>query len=81
MKFPQQLREKYIKEGYLVLNLVKLSDAGYPDMLILKDGEATFIEIKEGRDTLKPLQKYRIDQLRKKGFKAFCVHKTCGIVY
>ena len=40
-----------------------------------------FIEIKENGDTLKPLQKFRIDELIKNGFKAFCLKKDKGIIY
>jgi hypothetical protein len=40
-----------------------------------------FIECKEGGDTLKQLQKYRIDELIKQGFEAFCLHATKGKIY
>jgi len=47
----------------------------------MKEGEIDiWIECKEGSDTLKPLQKFRIDQLRKLGKKAFCLHKEKGII-
>jgi len=80
-KYQSHLIKKFTSEGFLVLNVVKLSVAGYPDLILLKDGEATFVEVKEGRDTLKPLQKYRIDELKKQGFEAYCCHKTKGIIY
>jgi len=52
-----------------------------PDLLCMKEGEIDiWIECKEGSDTLKPLQKFRIDQLRKLGKKAFCLHKEKGII-
>jgi len=31
-----------------------------------------FIECKEKKDTLKPLQKFRIKQLKELGFDAYC---------
>ena len=53
-----------------------------PDLLCLKSNEPTiFIEVKEKKDTLKPLQKLRIDQLNQKGFKAICLQDGKGIVY
>lgn len=48
----------------------------------MKPKEPTiFIEIKEAKDTLKPLQKLRIDQLNKEGFKAFCLQDKKGLIY
>jgi len=42
---------------------------------------AIFVESKEDGDTLKPLQKLRIDQLIKQGFDAKCIHATKGQIY
>lgn len=48
----------------------------------MKPKEPTiFIEIKEAKDTLKPLQKFRIDELNKEGFKAFCLQDQKGLIY
>lgn len=59
-------------KGYFVINLIKTNKNGIPDLLCLKDGEPpTFIECKEKRDTVKPLQQYRIDELNELGFKAY----------
>ena len=76
---------KFIKEmenkGYLVLKTIRLNKTGFPDVIMLKAGKTTFVELKEGNDTLKPLQKARIDELRKQGFEAYCLHDKKGIVY
>lgn len=80
-KFQTHLINKYTKKGYIVLNLIKLSQNGYPDLICLKNGKAIFIECKEGKDTLKPLQKFRIDQLKEQGFDAFAIHNLKGIIY
>ena len=65
-KFQSKIIKQYESNGWTVLNIIKLSDNGYPDLLCMKLGEVdTWIECKEGGDTLKPMQKYRIDQLRK----------------
>lgn len=81
MNYQTEIKKEMEKKGYLVLNLIKLSVAGFPDLLCLKDGRAIFIECKELNDTLKPLQKYRIDQLIKNGFQAYCSQKGKGIIY
>ena len=73
MNYQSKVIKDYKKRGYLVINVIRLGDNGYPDLIALKDGEAIFIECKTGNDTLKPLQKYRINQLRKQGFQAFCI--------
>ena len=52
-----------------------------PDLFLFKDGVTKFIEIKEATDTLKPLQKYRIDELIKQGFEAFCLQDKKGVIY
>ena len=65
----------------MVLKTIRLNLNGFPDLICLKEGKATFIELKEGRDTLKPLQRHRIDQLREYGFEAFCLKKDEGKIY
>ncbi len=58
-------------EGWFVINLIRTSKNGIPDLLCLKDGKAVFIECKEKKDTLKPLQEFRIKQLKEIGFEAY----------
>lgn len=58
-------------KGYFVINLIRTSKNGIPDLLCLKNSEAIFIECKEKTDTLKPLQEYRLKQLNDLGFKAY----------
>lgn len=81
MSFQTKLIKTYEAEGYLVLKTIRLNKSGFPDLILLKEGITTFIESKEGKDTLKPLQKKRIDELRAKGFNAFCLHDTKGKIY
>jgi hypothetical protein len=47
----------------------------------MKEGKCIWIEVKEPNDTLKPLQKHRIDQLKECGFDAFCLKKGKGKIY
>ena len=81
-KFQTKIINQYKKNGWTVLNIIKLSDSGFPDLLFMKQGEIdTWIECKEGKDTLKEMQKYRIDELNKLGKLAFCLHDTKGVIY
>jgi VRR-NUC domain. len=65
---------KIIKEleskGYYVLKLMKTNKNGIPDLLALKEKEIYFIEVKGKKTPVSELQKYRIKELQKYGFKA-----------
>ena len=80
-KYQSKIIKKYKSEGWIVIKTIKLSDSGYPDLFIFKDGQTKFIEVKKGNDSLKELQKFRIDELIKQGFDAFCIHETKGKIY
>jgi hypothetical protein len=81
-KFQSKIIKQYKKNGWTVLNIIKLSDSGFPDLLCMKQNEIdTWIECKEGNDTIKEMQKYRIDELIKLGKIAFCIHNTKGVIY
>ena len=81
-KFQSLVIKEYKKKGYKVLNIIRLSENGFPDLLCIKPGEVDiWIECKEGSDTLKPLQAFRIDELIKLGKDAFCLHATKGKIY
>ena len=80
--FQTKTIKNYESNGWTVLKIIRLSDNGYPDVLCMKQGEIDiWIECKEDKDTLKELQKLRIDELNKLGKIAFCLHNTKGIVY
>ena len=81
-KFQSKIIQQYERDGWTVIKIVKLSDSGYPDLLCMKEGEIDqWIECKEANDTLKELQKFRINQLNKLGKKAFCIQDKKGIIY
>jgi Holliday junction resolvase len=69
--FQTKTINKLKKNGWKVLKLIRLNESGYPDLLALKEGKAIFVECKEKKDTLKPLQAYRIKELNEIGFTAF----------
>lgn len=81
MTYQQTIIKEWEFKGYIVLKNIRLNKTGYPDLQCLKNGKTIWIEVKEEKDTLKPLQKLRIDQLRANGFKAFCTQKGKGIIY
>lgn len=81
-KFQTKIKNEYKKNGWTVLKIIKLSDNGYPDLLCIKLNEPdNWIEVKEINDTLKPLQKQRIDELNSLGKKAYCIQNINGIIY
>lgn len=81
MTFQSRLISKYKKQGYIVLKIIRANENGFPDLELMKDSKSIFIEVKQGKDTLKALQKYQIDRLIAKGFLAFCLHEDKGIIY
>ena len=79
--FQSKTIKEYESQGYLVLNVIRLSKNGFPDLQCLKDGQTIWIECKEKTDKLSPLQKFRIDELIKNGFEAFCLQESVGKIY
>jgi len=70
-KYQTKVIKRFENDGYLVINLIKTNKNGIPDLLCIKEGEKPlFIECKEATDTLKPLQKYRIKELKEYGADA-----------
>lgn len=61
--------ERYQADGWLVIRLIQTNMNGIPDLLLLKDGIARFIEVKRPGQKPRKLQQYRIEQLRKAGFE------------
>jgi len=57
--------------GYFVINLVKITPSGLPDLVALKPNEVIFIESKETWDKLSPLQIAKIEILKKLNFKVY----------
>lgn len=81
-KFQTKIINKLEKSGFTVIKTIRLNRSGYPDILAMKKGEVDiWIECKEPGDTLKALQKKRIDQLNELGKTAFCLHSEKGLIY
>lgn len=68
-KVQSRLIKDFEKKGFYVVKLILTNKNGIPDLLLLKNGQAKFVEVK--RDGCKPreLQKYRMDELRRLGFE------------
>jgi len=69
----QKVQTKRIKElesqGYYVIKLIKTNKNGIPDIIALHPEKGViFSEIKRADGKLSPLQKYRIEELKQKGF-------------
>ena len=80
-KFQTKIKKQYQADGYNVTKY-QTTKSGYPDLLCRKEGEIDiYIECKEKKDTLKPLQKFRIDELILIGKNAFCLQDGKGIIY
>ncbi len=76
----QQIQSKKIKEleaeGYYVIKLIKTNKNGIPDLLVLpKNSDAFFIEVKKEDGVISKLQEYRINELNKHGLKTQILRK------
>ena len=54
--------------GYYVIKLQLTNKNGIPDLLCLKNGKASFIEVKRPGEKPRVLQEYRHNELRELGF-------------
>lgn len=65
----KKIIDRLTKEGWYVVKLIKTNKNGIPDLLALRDGSSWFIEVKQPKGVLSEIQKFRIQELREKGFK------------
>lgn len=71
MKQQAKLKNKWKKNGYFVINLIKITPIGLPDLVCLKPNHIAFVESKEVWDRLSPLQKVWLNKLTKRGFDCY----------
>ena len=64
----RSLIRKYERDGYMVVKLILTNKPGIPDLMLLKDGKAKFVEVKRPKEKPRPLQEYRIRELEALGF-------------
>lgn len=67
----RKIIQRYKKQGYIVVKLSITNPPGFPDLMLLKDGKASFVEVKRPGQQPRPLQEYRLKELRDAGFDAF----------
>ena len=72
-KFKQKVIKDLEANGHLVIGLIRANGSGYADLLAIKDGICTFIEVKEKTDTIKALQLFRGREVEKYGAKFMVV--------
>ena len=73
-KLQRNLTVFFEKNGFLVVKLIKTTCNGIPDLMLLKNGKTIFIEVKKDNKTkARPLQLYRINQLKKLGFECYVI--------
>ena len=63
--------KRYEEDGYIVVKIGLCNKGGFPDLMLLKDGKASFVEVKRPGKKPQPLQEYRLKELRDAGFEAF----------
>lgn len=73
-KTEQQIQANKIKDleaqGFYVIKLMKTNKNGIPDLLVLPPNTDTFfVEVKRPGGKISALQKYRIEELSKKGIR------------
>lgn len=67
-----KIKKHLIKDGWLVIKTIQLSDSGYPDIFAFRNSVTLFVEVKrEKGGIVSPIQQYRIDMLRNSGFTVF----------
>ncbi len=66
----KRIIDRYKKQGYIVVKLSLTNLNGFPDLMLLKNGKATFVEVKRPGQKPRPLQEYRLQELRDAGFDA-----------
>jgi len=67
--YQKKIIDKLTKDGYFVINLIKTNRAGISDLIAVKPNDVFFIECKTPTGKLSELQKYRLEELKNKGFK------------
>ena len=66
--------------GWYVVKLIQTNKNGIPDLLCVKDGQCMFVEVKREKQTAKPLQNYRMNELIQHGVTAFVAHSVGDVI-
>lgn len=68
-KYQSLIIKKMQDEGWYVIKLITTNRNGIPDLLCVKGNDVKFIEVKAKNGKLRPLQDYRINELKSYGIK------------
>ena len=66
--------------GWYVVKLIQTNKNGIPDLLCIKDGQCMFVEVKREKQTARPLQEYRMNELIQHGATAFVAHSVEEVI-
>ena len=71
-QYQKKIIDKLELDGWYVLKLIKTNKNGIPDLIAIKQNEIPiFIEVKTETGILSELQKFRLKELKEKGFNCF----------
>jgi Holliday junction resolvase len=68
-KIQSRIIKRLEAQGYYVIKLILTNKNGIPDLLLLKDGKASFVEVKRPGEKPRALQEYRMKELKELGFE------------
>jgi len=68
-KIQSRIIKRLEAQGYYVVKLILTNKPGIPDLLLLKDGKVSFIEVKRPGEKPRVLQQYRMKELERFGFE------------
>ena len=66
-----KLKKQWESKGYFVINLIAITPVGIPDLICLKPNHVVFVESKEKKDKLSPLQTIWLKRLTRLGFECY----------
>lgn len=78
-KQQSKLIKHWKSKNYFVINLIRITPVGLPDLICLKPNHVVFVESKEGRDILSPLQKIWLKKLTTLGFDCYINYEKYNI--
>ena len=77
----KKITDELTKNGWMVVKLMKTNCNGIADLMALREGVTKFIEVKKPGGTISELQKFRIKQLRSKGFEAVAMDSINNVIF
>ena len=67
--------KRYESNGYMVVKIGLCNKQGFPDLMVLKDGKVSFVEVKRPGQKPRPLQEFRHRELIEQGFDVLILDK------